>query len=149
MSKRAESLYFHVLTDIVEPLVGNRTTYSDHLHKSAARMLGHRFHGVYPSDEIPRLSVKQPYAILNVDKSYQPGSHWVAVAKTPAGVLVYDSYGRKTSKLIPSLSKSGNGVVMDTEYDAEQTEEETNCGARVLAWLLVHDVWGSGVSRLI
>lgn len=39
----------------------------------------HCFHGVFPRDIIPHHPPAQPSAIvINLDKSNQPGSHWVA-----------------------------------------------------------------------
>ena len=119
------------------------STYLDELDMFGTKMLGNKFHGVYPSDKIPKLTTKQPYCILNLDKSTQSGSHWIGVARTPAYILVYDSFGRKTKRILPALFKnSGKLKIVDTEADPEQDILEENCGQRCLSWLILLDNYG-------
>ena len=101
---------------------------------------------------IPKLTLKTPYCIVNVDKSDMPGSHWMAIAKDTEGgkgAILYDSFGRKNSKIIPSLQFSGNGGIIDCDRDAEQKISEDNCGARSIAWLIMYDTFGRDASLLI
>jgi hypothetical protein len=147
--KRANDIYNYILNNIVEPDVGNKTTFQKDLHNYGKKVLGHKFQGVFSSDKIPKLSKQQPYAILNLDGSDEPGSHWVSVAKQGKHVIVYDSFGRKTKKILPSMLKSGNGLILDTQYDSEQNIKETNCGARSLAWLMLFDKWGYKMALMI
>lgn len=51
------------------------------------------FKGVYPSDKVP--IIQSGVAIINVDDSTKPGSHWVAVYYSPNGHFntFFDSYG--------------------------------------------------------
>ena len=63
--------------------------------------------------------------------------------------MIYDSFGRKYNKIIPSLNYSGNGRLINTDLDAEQKISETDCGARSLAWLMVYDRHGSEMAELI
>ena len=88
------------------------------------RLFKDKFHGVYPPDHLPVLTKEKPYAILNLDKSTESGSHWVAIAKVNDETYIYDSFGRKNQQIIPSLSKSGNGKIEDTDRDAEQKINE-------------------------
>ena len=145
----AEKLYNTILKSIVEPIVGNRTTYSSALHKAGRELLGNKFVGVFPSDRIPKLTKTSPYCILNLDSSDGPGSHWIALAYSGDKSMVYDSFGRKHIKIIPTLKSSGNGVVIDTDRDPEQDIAETNCGARSISWLLLYDTYGPGMAKLI
>jgi hypothetical protein len=159
--KEANHLYNKILRQVVVPLIGNKTTYQNDLERAGIKALGLLFKGVYPSDKIPPLNNLKPYAILNLDRSSEAGSHWVAVAfdgkadgvrrrgAAKNKTYLYDSFGRKGIKIIPSLFHSGNGRIVDTDYDAEQTEEETNCGARSLAWLLFFDRYGPKNAMLI
>ena len=95
--------------------------------------------------------------ILNLDKSTEAGSHWIAVAKIDEQsgpydedtVICYDSFGRDNREIIPDLGRSGNGTVVDTDRDAEQEITETDCGARSIAWLVVLDKYGVDVAKLI
>ena len=122
------------------------TTDNVELTKHARKLLGSKFKGVYASDEIPALSAKQPYAILNTKPRDHGGEHWTAVARVPrSGKLMhYDSYGRSHKTLFPLPSST-----IDTEDDLEQHIAETNCGQRSIAWLLLFDSLGPAAARLV
>lgn len=122
------------------------------LHGIGKKLFGVKFKGVFPSDRIPKLNDLSPYAILNLDTSEEPGSHWVAIAKHPNKdkTLLYDSFARKGSKIIKSLEYSGNGRIIDSDLkDKEQKIEETNCGGRCLAYLVVVEKYGWDAAALI
>ena len=141
--KHAHLIYETLLKDIVYPMLGNKVTYSNDLHRVGKKLLGKDFVGVYPSDQIPRLKNKQ-CCILNLDKSDQSGSHWIAVYRDGKTNLTYDSFGRKSSKIIPSLKN-----VEDADYDVEQMIEQEDCGARSIAFLLVCKYWRPELAKLI
>ena len=146
----AELLYQKVLKDIITPLTGDTTTYLNELEGIGKKLLGTKFKGVYPRDKIPILNDLSPYAILNLDTSKEPGSHWVAIAKNNNNTYLYDSFGRKNTKIIKNLVYSGNGKIIDADTtDAEQKILESNCGARSLAFLVIFDKWGADVAKLI
>ncbi len=116
---KAEAYYNHILKTIGHKLLGSDTTYLDDLNDVGKRLFGNKFVGVFPSDRIPRLKNNQ-YVILNLDKEGKSGSHWVAVVKHNNKSFLYDSFGRRASKIIPSLGQSRNGMVVNTELDKEQ-----------------------------
>ncbi len=146
MSKNlAEQAYREYLSDIKSAL-GNRETDSDQLKKAGKSLFGSSFRGVFASDKIPKLS-QNAMAIVNLDKSGQPGSHWVGLYKS-GDVLLYDSFGRKTTTILPSVMQ-GNGRVLDTEHDVEQADSQEDCGQRVLAFLCVCRVHGAQVAKYI
>lgn len=147
--KKANRIYKKILNVIVKPEIGNKTTFAKDLETAGIKMLGSEFKGVYPSDKIPKLNALKKYAILNLDRSDEPGSHWIAVAFDDDKTYVYDSFGRKSTRIIPSLFHSGNGRVIDTDPDREQDYEETNCGARSLGWLLFFERYGPKNAILI
>jgi hypothetical protein len=118
--------------------LGNGSTYNTDLNRVCKHLWGSKFKGVLSSDnDIP----KTGYCIVNTDPSYLPGKHWIAICNG----LVYDSFGRKTKKLVPNMK----GSYTDTEYDAEQKESESNCGSRCCAWIHVYDTLGRDAARLI
>ncbi len=97
------------------------------------KRFGRKYHGTYGADQLPNL---KPYesAIVNLDRSDQPGSHWIALYRGMGKkVYVYDSFGRLAGTLIPALK----GNVVDADQDAEQDVNESNCGSRCVAWLTV------------
>src|SRR6056300_558843 len=116
MEKKAMKIYNSKLK-ILENLIGNDTTWLHELDKAGKKLFGTKFSGVYPSDKIPKLTKSKCYCILNLDKSGEPGSHWIALAKVKDKIMFYDSFGRKGEKLIPTLKLSGNGKIIDTQLD--------------------------------
>ena len=150
MTSREDLIYEFLLNAIVIPDIGNSTTFGKDLNKYCIKMLGTKFAGVFNSDNIPTLSSDVPYTILNLDGNNMPGSHWIAVAMDRKGrPIVYDSFGRKSSQIIPSIYEKYGAGIRDTEYDAEQVKEELNCGARCVAWLLLCDKWGEEMALKI
>ena len=52
------------------------------------------FQGVYPIDLLPSTIIKPSIIVINLDKHYMPGSHWVALCFSDSGYGEYfDSYG--------------------------------------------------------
>ncbi len=148
--KKAEKEYEKYLRQI-ESKHGSKETNSTQLHKIGKRLFGKKFRGVFPSDMIPKMKGGE-YAIVNLQNQYQPGDHWVATVKSKGTTYVYDSFGRKTFKILPELVQSGNGVILETENDPEQdlngTVEE-NCGQRSFAFLKVYDKYGWQAAKFI
>ena len=150
--KNAEQLYNQILTKQIYPLTGDKSTYMDDLNRVGRKLLGIKFKGVFPSDKIPKLNDLKPYCILNLDKSTESGSHWIALAKIVGtnNSIVYDSFGRSAKQIIPDLQYSGNGTIRNADLsDSEQTITETDCGARSMAFLVVLDKYGVDVAKLI
>tara|TARA_R110000787_G_scaffold191748_2_gene303241 strand:- start:442 stop:918 length:477 start_codon:yes stop_codon:yes gene_type:complete len=148
----AEKMYSDILTGLIYPLVGNKTTYMNDLNKTGIKLLGIKFKGVYPADKIPILNDLKPYCILNLDNSGEVGSHWIALGKIEGlnSCVVYDSFARKNTQIIPNLLKSGNGRIIDSDLsDREQEINETDCGARSLSFLIVLDKFGYEIAKLI
>ena len=58
------------------------------------------FQGVYPIDLLPSTLIKPSIIVINLDKHYMPGSHWVALCFSDSGYAEYfDSYGLPPYKL--------------------------------------------------
>ena len=58
--------------------------------------------------------------------------------------------GEKIHSILPELYENmDKRSIKSTERDAEQVEEETNCGARVLAFLYVVDKKGFKLAKYI
>ena len=149
MDEKTAHREYNKILKSVKKRVGGKTTYLGQLDRAGKDIFGSRFHGVYPSDKIPKLTDKKPYAILNLDRSDEPGSHWIALAKVGNNSIVYDSFGRHHTKIIPSLLYSGNGKLISTDDDQEQHILATDCGARSISWLEFLDKYGAENSLLI
>ena len=124
MKNKAENMYEIFLQDVYN-ILGDQVTYSNTLNKLCKYLFGSKFQGVFARDTLPH---KVHYAIVNMDRSSESGSHWVAIADN----MVYDSFGRDV----------GFKRQM-TENDAEQDMLEVNCGQRCVAFLCVYHVLGA------
>ena len=150
VKKTIEKVYLKNLKIVQDRFTkNNKVTYLDQLDKIGRKLFGTKFHGVYSSDKIPKLNMVKRYCILNLDKSTEGGSHWVALALLKDGkTIFYDSFGRSHTKIIPSLNLSGNGKIINSEKDKEQKIREENCGQRCTAFLMVVDKFDS-LSRFV
>jgi hypothetical protein len=125
--------------------LGKTTTTNTQLNRVGTKLFGDQYVGTFPSDMIPRLDVGQ-YTIINLDDSTRSGSHWISLVKLKNGrVLVFDSYGRATRTILPSLTAD----YVESERDAEQTIKQTNCGAQSMSFIMVHHLKGFEYSKWI
>jgi hypothetical protein len=131
--------YYNEILKIIESHMGNEITDENQLRSLGNDILGTTsFKGVFPVDKMSKLKNKQ-CCIINLDTSDMPGSHWVSIYKNKSKYCIYDSFGRRSSKILPSLIEKRNTSFVksfqDSDYDAEQRIDENNCGQRCLAWL--------------
>jgi hypothetical protein len=112
-------------------------------------LLLHDYIGTFPVDKIPKKMKNMQSCIINLDDSTQPGSHWIALYRTGSrGTIVYDSFGRKASKILFKKAKELKKYI-NTESDAEQKKIEENCGQRCIAWLLLCEIYGENAALTI
>ena len=121
-------------------------------------MFPQKFLGVFSQDCLPLSSMKNKYSIINTDKKINSrgelnkGTHWVAVSSYGDGkLMVYDSFGRPTKKLLQHLYKKmkKNRIgYKDTEYDQEQWLV-AHCGQLAVSWLVFFDKYGPERAKLI
>jgi hypothetical protein len=152
LEKHVTKLYRNYTKQIVSQL-GNGVTYTTQLSSMCNHLFKNKYKGTFSSDTLPKLSKSKPYAIVNVDTSKQPGSHWIAcchtTSKTGSGskMLIYDSFGRKTKSLMSNVFKKYKTI--DSDHDVEQKDSEQNCGSRCISFLMVCDELGPDFARLI
>lgn len=151
IKKQVESEYKLYLKKIEDMMASNDTTYLSQLEKAGKQLFGVSFRGVFPSDKIPALNDLAPYCILNLDRSDEPGSHWVALCKIENRneSIFYDSFGRCHTEIMKNLKFSGNGRIKNTENDAEQKVLQNNCGQRCLAFIKMFHDYGPEVALMI
>ncbi len=146
--KKAEEIFDNI-TKIIEKEIGHEnSTYSSELNRLGKELFDKKFIGVFSSDKIPQLK-DNSYAIINLDRSDQGGSHWIALAKKDKDPYIFDSFGRDTYKILPSIRHSGNGLIKMTDNDRNQKDHENNCGQKCIAWLCVFDEYGPSIAKLI
>ena len=117
----------------IEKVIGSGSTGDVQLMDLCEKLFGQRFKGVYAFDDTFELK-HGDLAIVNLDTKKQPGSHWCAVVKDRKHYIVYDSFGRDI--------KLKQKNTLNTEDDPEQNINESNCGQRSVAWLIVVAVKG-------
>ncbi len=172
LEQDAEHLFERTLDTLIYPLLGKKTTWAKDLNRIGLKLFGKNFTGAHSSDTMPELGINDDgskttknnidkfshlYQIANLDNSTMPGSHWIALAfdvgstngNRAGNVWVYDSFGRKTSKIMPNLAKQYGKKLMQVDDDAEQGLLMEDCGARTMAWLYVFDKYGADIAKLI
>ncbi len=127
------------------------TTTSPELDKVGKQLFGAKYLGTFAQDMLPDKIYEKKnnlYAIINTDLQGQPGEHWTAVAGLPNStkVMVFDSFGRASKCLLPTLRQKN---VIDTDRDAEQKKIQLSCGQFSMAWLLFLDKYGFDNAKLI
>lgn len=127
---------YDIILKNIEEVMGSSATMSNQLDKFCKRYFGSLFIGVFPSDNIPELKSGE-MCILNLDKSSEPGSHWVSYSRDEDKYYFYDSFGRKPRSII-YLKKR---VIYD-RVDKEQNINEENCGQRCIAYLIIGNEFG-------
>ena len=135
--------YKCILAEVEEHIGHTHRTNTTELESAGMFFLPMKFRGVFPANQIPILTLEQPYCIVNLDSSDQVGRHWVSIAKHKGGVHFYDSYGRDGGSILPLLILSGNGYITNADNDVEQSLHESNCGQRSLSWLLLYERYGA------
>jgi len=111
--------------------------------------LGDQFEGVYAIDTIPEAILNKPtfYAITNLDKSTEQGSHWIGLAREDGGdIIVYDSFGRSIDSLPVALRGQGYKT---SNPNVEQSYMTAICGPITLAFLATAKQFGLDRTRHI
>ena len=112
-------------------------------------LLGAKFKGVFGQDEVPPLK-KGELAISNNLFINDPrgGEHWVGLVGLGDRILMFDSFARSPSKLLPYLS-SKYKMVSEDPADKNQREIETSCGQLSLGFLIFYRDYGLKNALLI
>ena len=132
---------FHDIVQFVHKIVGrndHQGTDGEALQGFCAEQFGDKFKGVFAANQIPT-DLKEGYFIVNTDPFSMPGTHWTAAADG----LFYDSFDRKSTKLFPGIDLPGTSLNSHTE----QRPNESNCGERCIAFLVIHHNFGPGPAR--
>ena len=137
-----EEKYNKILSKVEKGLGHNGITNQYELQEYCDKNIPN-FTTVSGYDMMSKLKNKQS-AIINLDNSKGPGTHWVATIRDGRDLVCYDSFARPTKGKNGILSKlKTNGLkVKDTDYDIEQNELETNCGQRCVSFLLFCQKFG-------
>ena len=103
--------------------------------KNIFPMLGNN---VFRNMEYQFDKMKGKFSIINTDNGN--GEHWLATFQRGKNIYVFDSFGRPTKNLIPVFYKRAihaGYTIIDTDYDADQRDEQVDCGIRALSWCII------------
>ncbi len=132
---------FHEIVQFAHRAFGrndHQGTDSEQLQKFCSEQFDDKFKGVFAANQLPHdlKELKEGYYIVNTDPFHLPGTHWTAIADG----LFYDSFDRKSTKLFPyvDLPTTGHNRV------TEQKSNESNCGERCVAFLVIYHNFGAG-----
>ncbi len=145
MTEEQANELFKNYYDQIVAVIGDKTTYSNDLKKLGKQIFKTKFRGVYPYDKITKLR-KNQMCVFNLDSSKEPCSHWIGLFFDGRHNCVYDSFGRKTSKILPNVRFNN---LVESNNDKEQKKSQENCGALSLAWLCVSNKHGINLALLI
>ena len=146
LEKKAEMIFYIVADEIIK-VMGSSATFQFDLEKVAKGLIGKEFAGVFAVDSI-EFPKGTKYAIFNLDKESEPGSHWMGLVKGKNKFYVYDSFGRPSKEIAPSLFKKGL-VVLDSDRDQDQSNLSEVCGPFALSWVFVAQNFGIKTAMLI
>lgn len=93
------------------------------------------FRGVFCRDTLPKSGPKMTeMAVVNLDLSTNPGTHWVAYSKRGKRVTYFDSFGNLPPPL--ELQRYFKGCTIVHNYSRCQNFDEVNCGHLCLEFLI-------------
>lgn len=98
------------------------------------------FRGVYMRDALPVRPRKYETAIVNLDNSQGPGTHWVCYKKHEDTVYYFDSFGnlRPPSELVRYF---GSSARIKYNYCRKQGFDSVQCGRLCLQFLSSNHVF--------
>lgn len=114
-------------------------SYLDFLGK---QFLKHNFLGVFPRDCLPthKIKVEKPYSlIINMDKSKDPGSHFVLMYVKHQNIYYFDSYG--FGPLHQEILDFKKKQKCSLSFNVQQIQSENSyfCGLFCFGFLLAKD----------
>ena len=132
--------YFRKYKKHIISILGKDALQGTTLQDTGEKLFGSKFRGVFSQNEKTLDVSKTGYYIINTDIVGKPGIHWVALYTTAKTVYVFDSFGRKSARLLSHLvskARLNNKRIIDTDHDRDQTNNSNICGQLCVAWLMV------------
>ena len=132
--------HFRTYKKQIISMLGKDALQGKTIQDTAKKLFGSKFRGVYSQNEKALDISKTGYYIINTDIVGKSGTHWVALYITTKTVYVFDSFGRKSARLLPHLvskAKNHNKKVIDTDHDQDQADKSNVCGQLCISWLMV------------
>ena len=133
--------YEQVLMDL-EDVLGSGVTTNDQLDKLGYSIFKNDYLGTFSSDKMPKYIKNNQCFILNTDSSRSANKygHWIGFYKLNWKLWYYDSFARPKEKL--SKFWKTKRMYSANTTDRDQSFEESSCGSRSIAWLIVFRKYG-------
>ena len=149
MSKYQILKYYEQSLVMIEDILGSGVTNNLQLNKLGHELFGNDYIGTLCSDQMPKYIKEKQCFILNTDssKSRNKNGHWVAFFKLNGKLWYYDSYARPAYKL--SKNWASKRMYNANTKDRDQSYEESDCGSRSLAFLVVFKKFGDRAINVI
>ena len=98
----------------------------------AAKSLSLKNFRVFMRDQLPKIPNDVETGIINLDNSRGSGTHWVAYAIDPRGIVYFDSYGLAPPKEFMKYIKRFSTPVFYSTLPTQQLNDPPICGREVL-----------------
>lgn len=153
---KERSNYDKILKTMYE-VIGTRGVTTDlQLERVGKKTLGKKYIGTFTQDVkpktiMPKMTPGNNYFILNQDVSSGPGIHWISCiySTNTDQFIIYDSFGRKSRKLLPHFIRSIGARYIDINKEGDQPDSSSDCGQRSLAFLIFVKKYGLDAARHI
>ena len=133
----------------IEDVLGSGVTNNIQLTKLGHEVFGNEYIGTWSSDQMPKYVKEGQCFILNTDstRSRNKNGHWVAFFKLKNKLWYYDSYARPAYKL--SKHWANKRMYNANTTDRDQSYEESDCGSRSMAFLVIFKKYGEKCINVI
>lgn len=141
-----DEIYQYQCNKIVNELIklyGDKSLKTSDLNKLGHLLFKNKYLGTFPVDKTP--IHMNGYCVVNTDTSDKSGEHWIAIAITKKKIYIYDTFGRKTHKVLPDiykLAKKHNKKIIESKNDIDQLINTKYCGYYCIAFLIIADTLG-------
>ena len=150
--KQCETL-FKQLVSMITSVYGNEVTSNEDLitiDRSVFKPLGNN---VIRNCDYDFKRMNGKYGIINIDNG--PGIHWCSTFQRGRVITVFDSFDRRIERLMADFctrAKREGYIVKQTKdknHRREQRDEQSDCGQRCIAWLILCNAMGVEFASLI
>ena len=148
-SKYAILKFYEKSLMYIEDTIGDKATNNVQLDKLGYSLFGSDYLGTFSSDNFPKYILDGKCFILNTDssKSKNRFGHWVSFIKINKKLYYYDSYMRSPSKL--SKLWKNRKMINANKTDRDESYEESNCGQRSMAFLILIKRFGEKAVNVV
>ena len=133
----------------IEDAIGDKATNNVQLDKLGYSLFASDYLGTFSADKFPKYIREGQCFILNTDSSRSTNryGHWVSFIKINKKLYYYDSYMRSPSKL--SKYWKNRKMINANKIDRDESYEESNCGQRSMAFLILIKKFGERAVNVV